>query len=250
MSLRALAPVLLFATAAVAATELEVPPFVRAAVEAADRSADDRALDAGRDPARMLAFFGIRPGARVAELGAGRGYTAELLARVVGPEGKVYGQNTPQILERFAEKPWSERLAKPVMANVVRLDRSFDDPFPADVKDLDAVLLVLFYHDAVWLGVDRDRMNRAVLRALEPGGIYGIVDHSARAGSGIADAQALHRIDEAVVRREVEAAGFRLEAEADFLRNRDDTRDWSASPSAAAERRGTSDRFVFRFVRP
>ncbi len=241
---------LLLATVVVGATEPAVPAFVRAAVEAPDRSADDRALDAGREPAEMLAFFGIRPGARVAELGAGRGYTAELLARVVGPEGKVYGQNTPQLLERFAEKPWSERLTKPVMANVVRLDRSFDDPFPADVKDLDAVLIVLFYHDTAWLGVDRDRMNRAVLRALKPGGVYGIVDHSGRAGSGIADAQALHRIDEAVVRSEVEAAGFRLDGEADFLRNPADSRDWSASPSAAAERRGTSDRFVLRVVKP
>jgi len=68
------------------------------------------------------------------------------------------------------------------MQNVVRLDRSFEDPFPAEVVGLDAVLLVLFYHDAVWLKVDREKMNRAVYRALAPGGVYGIVDHSAKAG--------------------------------------------------------------------
>ena len=143
--------------------ESAIPPAVQAAVDAPDRSAEDRALDAGRHPAQTLAFFGIRPGARVAELGAGGGYTTELLARVVGSDGSVYGQNSPFILERFAEKPWSLRLANPVMVGVKRLDRPFDDPFPEDVHELDAVLLVLLYHDTVWMKVDRAKMNRAVL---------------------------------------------------------------------------------------
>jgi predicted methyltransferase len=228
----------------------EIPPAVHAAVDAPDRSPEDRALDAGRQPARMLAFFGIGPGQRVAELGAGGGYTTELLARLVGPQGRVYGQNTSFILERFAEKPWSARLARPVMKNVLRLDRPFDDPFPPDVRDLDAVLMVLLYHDSVWMKADRGRMNRAVFGALRPGGVYGIVDHSAKAGSGTADVETLHRIDEEFVKREVQAAGFELAGEADFLRNREDARDWSASPRAAGERRGSSDRFVLRFVKP
>src|SRR5688572_16002831 len=80
----------------------------KSAVDAPDRDADDRALDAGRKPAEMLTFFGIQPGMRVAELMAGRGYTAELLARAVGPSGEVYGQNNRFILERFAEAPWSQ----------------------------------------------------------------------------------------------------------------------------------------------
>jgi predicted methyltransferase len=227
-----------------------IPDAVQVAVDAPDRSADDRALDAGRRPARTLAFFGIRPGMRVAELGAGGGYTTELLARVVGPSGRVYGQNSPFILQRFAEAPWSARLAKPGMKNVVRLDREFDDPFPADLRDLDAVLIVLQYHDTVWMKRDRARMNRAVFSALEPGGVYGIVDHSAKPGAGLDDVESLHRIEEANVRREVEAAGFQLAAEGDFLRNPQDARDWSASPRAAGERRGTSDRFVLKFVKP
>ena len=123
----------------------DVSPAIRAAVDAKDRSAADRALDDGRHPAETLAFFGIAPGMRVAELGAGGGYTTELLARVVGPRGVVYGQNSPLILSRFAEKPWSERLAKKVDANVVRADREFDDPLPPDARDLDAVILILFY---------------------------------------------------------------------------------------------------------
>jgi predicted methyltransferase len=228
----------------------EIPAAVRSAVDAGDRSPEDRALDAGRQPAQTLAFFGIQPGMRVAELGSGGGYTTELLARVVGPTGRVYGHNTPWILERFAEAPWSARLAKPVMQTVVRLDRSFEDPFPADLVGLDAVLIVLLYHDTVWQKADRDKMNRAVYRALKPGGVYGIVDHSAKAGTGVADVETLHRIEESAVRREVEAAGFRLVGEGDFLRDPEDARDWSPSPRVAGERRGSSDRFVLKFVRP
>ena len=229
---------------------VDVPATIRAAVGAPDRSDADRALDAGRHPAETLAFLGITPGMRVAELGAGGGYTSELLARVVGPTGTVFAQNSPLILSRYAEKPWGERLAKPVMAKVVRVDRDFDDPLPPDAHDLDAVLIILFYHDTVWMNVDRARMNAAVFRALRPGGVYGVIDHSARAGTGLADVQTLHRIDEKVVRDEVQAAGFRLAAEASFLRNPSDPRDWNDSPRVAAERRGTSDRFVLKFVKP
>lgn len=223
---------------------------IEAAISADDRSADDKALDAQRKPEQMLKFFGIAPGQRVAELGAGGGYTAELLARVVGPSGKVYGQNSKFILERFAEAPWSARLAKPVMSNVVRLDTPFDAPFPADVHDLDAVLIVLFYHDTVWQQVDRPKMNRAIFQALKPGGVFGVVDHNARDGAGVTETETLHRIAEKDVIEEVTAAGFELGASADFLRNPDDTRDWNASPRKAGERRGTSDRFVLRFVKP
>ena len=221
-----------------------------AAVAAADRSADDRALDEGRDPGAMLAFFGIAPGMKVAELGAGGGYTAELLARTVGPSGKVYAQNSQFLLDRFAQKPWTERLQKPVMANVVRLDRPFDDPFPPEVQDLDAVLIVLFYHDTYWQKVDRAKMNAAVMRVLKPGGVYGIVDHSAAAGRGANDVESLHRIEESTLRADVEQAGFVLAGSADFLKRPDDTRDWSASPRTAGEKRGTSDRFVLKFVKP
>jgi len=231
-------------------TKASATASISSAVSADDRSADDRALDGGRHPAEMLAFFGIAPGMRVAELAAGGGYTAELLARTVGPTGRVYGHNSPLILERFAAAPWSTRLSRPVMSNVVRVDRDFDDPLPPEAKDLDAVLLILFYHDTVWMGTDRARMNRAVFAALKPGGVFGVVDHSGRIGTGTSEVQTLHRIEESVVRQEIEAAGFQLAGEADFLRNASDTRDWNDSPRAAAERRGTSDRFVLKFIKP
>jgi len=249
VSASATAPVASAAPVA-AASSVPVSPAVAAAVAASDRTEADRALDAGRKPDQVLSFFGIAPGMRVAEIAAGGGYTSELLARVVGPSGKVYGQNIKLFLERFAEKPWSERLAKPVMANVVRVDREVDDPLPPDAKNLDAVVSVLIYHDTVWLGANRERMNKAIFDALKPGGVYGIVDHSGRDGTDATETETLHRIEEKVVKDEVLRAGFVLDAEANFLKNPADTRDWSASPRFAGERRGTSDRFVLRFKKP
>lgn len=233
-----------------ASPSVEITPAARAAVDAPDRTPEDRALDAGRHPAELLSFFGIAPGMKVAELGAGGGYTAELLARVVGPTGKVYGQNTKFIVEKFAEKPWSERLAKPVMKNVVRVDREWDDPLPADAVDLDAVFMVLIYHDTVWWKADRAKMNAAIFKALRKGGTFAIVDHSGRPGTGTTETETLHRIEEKALREEVEKAGFHLAGDASFLRNPADARDWNDSPRVAAERRGTSDRFVLKFVKP
>src|SRR5436853_3023669 len=94
-----------------------------AIVAAPDRTDADRALDPGRKPAQMLEFLGVRPGMKVAEIGAAGGYTTELLQRAVGPTGVVYGQNSPMVLQRFAEKPWAERLARPVNKTIVRADR-------------------------------------------------------------------------------------------------------------------------------
>jgi predicted methyltransferase len=235
------------ASSAPAATATPSAPSV---VDATDRDPKDKELDASRHPADLLAFAGITPGMHVAELFAGTGYTTELLARAVGPSGVVYGENSKAVLERFAEKPWSARLAKPVMKNVVRVDREFDDPLPPEAKALDAVFMVLNYHDTVWIGTNRAKMNKAVLAALKTGGEYVIVDHFAKEGSGTKDVKTLHRIDKAVVVSEVTKAGFKLGKEGDFLRNASDTRDWNDSPMAAKEKRGTSDRFVLVFVKP
>src|SRR5690606_7857365 len=124
---------------------------------------------------------------------------------------------------------------KPVMRPVVRVDREFDAPLPPEATDLDAVVNVLLYHDTVWMKTDRTRMNRAIFAALRPGGTYVVIDHSGRPGSGLTEVETLHRIEENVVRQEIEDAGFTLVAEADFLRNPADTRDWNASPRKAGE---------------
>lgn len=235
---------------AAAAPGLQISDAARAVLAAPDRTEADRALDAGRHPEALLSYYDVQPGMRVGELMAGGGYTVELLARAVGETGAVYGVNSPFILERFAAAPWAERLSRPVNARVTRLDRDFDAPFPEDVRDLDRVFSVLVYHDFIWMGTDRAKMNASVFAALRSGGIYAVVDHSAEDGSGARDAETLHRVDQALVRAEVEAAGFRYVGEADFLRNPADPRDWSASPRAAGEQRGTSDRFAMSFVKP
>jgi len=227
-----------------------VTPFVRNVVLDPDRLEADRALDAGRHPEELLAFLEVAPGLRVGEIGAGGGYTTELVARAVGERGRVFAENNRLVLERFAAKPWADRLQRVAMRNVVRVDREFDDPFPPEARDLDAVYINLFYHDTVWMGADRDRMNRAVFAALRPGGFYFVIDHASRSGRGVADAQTLHRIDEAFVIAEVERAGFELRAVGDFLRNPADKHDWNASPRTAGERRGTSDRFALQFEKP
>jgi predicted methyltransferase len=225
-------------------------PSPQAIVDAPDRTEADRKLDAGRKPAELLAFLKVRPGMKVAELFAGGGYTTELLARAVGPTGVVYGQNTRFVLARFAEKPWRERLARPINKNVVRVDRELDDPLPPEAHDLDLVVSNIIYHDTVWQEVDRAKMNGAVLAALAPGGRYVVCDSSAKEGAGTSVAKTLHRIEESVVRSEVSAAGFKLVEEGNFLRNPADPRDWNSSPGAAGERRGTSDRFCLAFAKP
>jgi predicted methyltransferase len=233
-----------------AAEPIAPPADSQAIASAADRDEADKKLDGGRHPAEFLSFLALTPGMRVAELGAGTGYTTELLARAVAPKGKVWAQNNAGFL-KFVGKPWAERLGKPVLKKVVvRVDREFDAPLPPDAKNLDAVVSVLIYHDTTWLGVDRAKMNKAVLAALKPGGEYVIVDHSAAEGHGANDAKTLHRIEESTVVQEVERAGFHRAGNADFLRNPGDTRDWNDAPNVAADKRGTSDRFVLKFIKP
>jgi len=148
---------------------LVVTPAIQAIVDAPDRSADDRALDAGRHPAETLAFLGIAPGMRVAELFVGGGYTSELLARAVGPQGVVYAQNNARV-NGFVGPVWGARLQTPAMRNVVRVDRELDAPLPPEATNLDVVLMNLVYHDTYWMKVDRakalSKRRRSVAREL------------------------------------------------------------------------------------
>jgi len=226
---------------------LPVPPWIREAVAAPGRPEGDRHRDTDRRPGEVLAFFGIRPGMKVAEMMAGTGYYTDLLARAVGSLGRVYAQNNAFVLARFADKPLTARLKDPALANVVRLDRELEDPgLP---EGLDAVLMIRFYHDTYWQKTDRKKMNRAIFQALKPGGIFGVVDHQAEAGSGDRDVLRLHRVDEALVKREILAAGFVLDAESDVLKNPDDPRDFNIFADGAKNRDKT-DRFVLRFRKP
>jgi predicted methyltransferase len=216
----------------------------QAIIAAPDRSDADRQTDQRRDPVKLLAFTGARAGTRVLDMGAGAGYSTELLARVVGPTGAVYAQNSAEIFERVKDR-FNARAQSPAMKNVMHLTRSFDDPVPADVRDLDLITFFFFYHDTTYMNVDRAEMDRKLFASLKPGGVLVIADHSARPGDGASVGKTLHRIEESVLRREVEAAGFKLVAEGDFLRHPEDPRDAPVFRPAIPV-----DEFVLKFEKP
>jgi predicted methyltransferase len=230
----------------------QIPQNIKDAVASPGRPAADRALDAGRRPDQMLAFFGIAPGMKVGEIFAGGGYTTQLLSAAVGPTGMVYSQNPvfPPERQRIADA-FSARLKNPALKNVSAISTKPDseDLFGAPPGSLDVVVTNMNYHDLVLVGADRGKINGAVFKALKPGGVYGIVDHSAKPGTGASDVK-LHRIDEDFVIAEVEKSGFKLEAASSALRHPEDDRTWVTAPQAAGARRGTSDRFMIKFVKP
>lgn len=236
---------LLGALSLAACTSLEPTPDYRNAVVAGDRTDADRVVDQKREPQKLLEFYGVRPGMRVLDMSAGRGYNSELLARVVGPKGKVYAQSSPKLMFPAVKAAMEERMKTPVMANVEYVIREFEDPAPPSARNLDIVTFNFNYHDTVWLGTDRARMNRAVFDALKRGGIYIVADHSARPGAGVSVAKSLHRIEESTVRSEVLAAGFKLVDSADFLRNAEDRREVPVSKNTVR-----NDEFVLKFVKP
>jgi len=234
-----------------------------------DRSAADRNRDVSRKPQQVLAFIGIRPGMVALDLSAGGGYTTELLARAVGPAGRVFGQSAPPAtdgLQRQSAVPeggsaaspqptarpsspqaLAERAKNSGLANLIPAVQTFENPIPPDVSSggLDLVTLMFNYHDFGHMGVDRARMNAAVFAALKSGGHYVIADHAGRPGTGISESGTLHRIEESFLRQEVEAAGFKLVAQGDFLRNLLDPHDKNRPEPPMPK-----DDFILKFVKP
>lgn len=246
-----------------------------------DRSTADRTNDLRRQPQQMLDFIGIRPGIVAVDLSAAGGYTTELLARAIGPSGTVYGQSRPRDPDKppaaaaasegnshpnvmvapvgvaaggprpspvaLADREGKLRAAAIPSAPIIAVVRPFEDPMPPELAEgrLDLVTLMFNYHDLGFMGVDRAAMNRSVFRALKPGGLYVIADHAGRPGTGISESGTLHRIEEAFLRQEVEASGFRLAAEANFLRNNNDPRDKNTPDPPQPK-----DEFVLKFVKP
>jgi len=243
---RAVFLALAFTLAASLGAAAQGVPDYAAIVAAPDRSAADRDTDKRRDPVKLLAFTGVRTGMKVLDMGAGGGYSTELMARAVGPTGIVYGQNAANF-ER-AVTALQARTQTPAGKNITPLARPFDDPLPPEVRDLDLVTYFFFYHDTTYLDVDRAQMNRKLFAALKPGGVMIIADHSAKVGDGISVGRSLHRIEESVLRNEVAAAGFKFAAEGDFLRQPADKRDFSVQPVTPT--RPAVDEFVLRFEKP
>jgi predicted methyltransferase len=203
------------------------------------RTEADRRTDAARHPAEFLPFTQVQPGMQVLDVATGGGYTSQLLALAVGPTGMVWAQ---------AQQPgaaMTKRLADHPQANLTVVTRSFEDPVPDQAPPLDLITIILNYHDISYLPVDRAKMNKRLFDALKRGGRLVVIDHAARDGTGVTDAKTLHRIDKAVVLAEVTRAGFVLDEESDFLRNRADPRDQTSSNSPIP-----TDKFALRFVKP
>jgi predicted methyltransferase len=227
------------------AAEDAKPPDFAAIVAAPDRSDADRKVDQRRHPVQMLAFTGVMPGMKVLDMEASAGYSTELLARSVGPDGVIYAQDSAEVLERFVKDKFDIRAQKPAMKNVVHVVRNFDDPIPPGVTGLDLITFFFAYHDVTYMPVDRAEMNRKMFAALKPGGFLVIADHSAKPGDGTNVGKTLHRIEESTLRQEIEAAGFRLASEADFLRHPEDPRDVPVFKSQVP-----NDEFVLKYQKP
>jgi predicted methyltransferase len=231
--------------AAIAATapKPSIAQDYAAIIAAPDRADSDRQTDKRRDPVKLLSFTGAKTGMTVLDMGAGGGYSTELMARAVGPTGKVYAQDhetSPRAKERF-----DARMKTDAMKNVTALDRPFDDPVPDDVKDLDLITFFFFYHDTTYMAVDRAAMNKKLFAALKPGGMLIIADHSAKEGAGTSVGKTLHRIEQNTLEKEVLAAGFNLVAAGEFLRHPEDTREEKIFGAKVP-----IDEFVLKFRKP
>ncbi len=208
--------------------------------------------DALTDPAmkgpEVIAFMGVKPGDKVADIVAGRFVRA--LSQAVGPKGKVYAVAPAEIVKFHPEEMglFKALAADPAYANVVVLTPPINAPaLPAG---LDEVFIRQNYHDLhdKFMGpADVPAFNRAVFAALKPGGVYVVLDHADAVGSGLSGTEGRHRIEAATVKTEVLAAGFVLDAESAILANpADDHSKIVFDPSV----RGKTDQFLLRFRKP
>ncbi len=224
---------LLLSSYAVTLGAQAVPPAVQNAVADMGRPQADKDRDAVRHPEAVLAASGIKAGDKVVELSPGGGYMTRLFSKLVGPNGHIYAANLPTFNERYAAGP-IEVSKSAGYSNVSVVTQKYEMlslPEPVDV-----VWTSENYHDFQNMGMfktDTAAMDKAIFAALKPGGMYIVTDYPAAAGSGTRDTQALHRIDPEVIKREVTAAGFRLESESNVLANPGDNHSARSSQSAS-----------------
>jgi predicted methyltransferase len=219
-----------------------VPQYVRDAVASKDRTPAMTARDADRKPAELLALSGVKPGDRVVEFASFGQYFTTMLSSIVGEKGLIYMYDLPYTEARagaasrdFVARHPNSRYEL-VDYNTIQLP-----------QNIDIVFNVLYYHDLSINKTDVAVLNRKVLDSLKPGGIYFIVDHNARPGSGRTDTDKLHRIDPAVIKQELTAAGFELVEDSKLLANPEDDHSWMVF---APGKRGTTDQAVLKFRKP
>ncbi|TLY85741.1 MAG: class I SAM-dependent methyltransferase [Gammaproteobacteria bacterium] len=227
------------------------PPYITRAVGDSARPEADTKRDADRHPALTLAVAGVKPGDQVAELIPGAGYFTRLLSAVVGPRGKVYAVVPPRRPDAPADQPDPAARLQPITSDshyrnvTVSVQKVAQLELP---RGLDLVWTSQNYHDFHNLpDIQVADIDKAVFRALKPGGVYLVLDHAAQAGSGFRDTSTLHRIDPEAVKKEVMSAGFRFEARSDILSNQDDPHTAKVFDPAI---RGHTDQFIFKFRKP
>ena len=223
------------------AAHAAVPPAIAAAVADPGRPDVNRALDGVRKPGEVVAFAGVKPGMVVAELGSGGGYYTRILAKAVGPKGKVLAVVTKGQAARPGGLDTLNALAMAYPnVSIVTVDSL---PTLALPEKADLFWTTENYHDFHnGPTANVPGMDKAVYDNLKPGGVFYVEDHNAADGAGLEAASKLHRMDEAVAKAELTAAGFRLEAEGDLLRNPSDSRTTTNSEAGHF----VTDRFMLR----
>jgi len=218
-------------------------PFIVAAVADPRRPEADTTRDALRHPAEVMAFTGVQPGWRIADIGAGGGYYSRLFAVAVGDGGRVYAVDRAGT----AERPRPMATVAPTYSNITHLTAGYQGWTIAE--PLDAIFISQIYHDFYLpaLNIDVPALNRQMFAALKPGGVLVIIDHAAADGSPISVTDSLHRIARAQVISDMTAAGFVLQEESDVLRNPADNH---AERVFESDIRGRTDQFTLRFVKP
>jgi predicted methyltransferase len=231
-----------------AAQAAGIPKYISAAVADKARPEKDTARDANRKPAETIAFAGMKPGMIVGELVPGGGYYTRILAKVVGPKGHVYAITGAEILPKISKAADASKAiaADPAYGNVSAITEPAGElKVP---ERLDVVWTTQNYHDLhiekLFGKVDMLALNKSIYASLKAGGIYFVLDHAATPGSGTADTEKLHRIDEAVVKKEVVAAGFKFDGESKILNNPADPHTAAVFDAAI---RGKTDQFMLRF---
>jgi predicted methyltransferase len=222
-----------------------------AALAHTGRPAADLKRDALDHPADMLRLAGIKPGMKVADVLAGDGYYSELLSDIVGPQGRVLLINNAAF-DKWSEPDLDNRLAGSRLPNVVRQTLDLND-MKLSPGSLDAVLLIKVYHDLYWVDsspnspwpkIDVNGVLDQLAKALKPGAVLLLVDHSAKPGRGSSDASELHRIEEAFAIKDFTAHGFKVVGKSELLKRPEDARDQISFKGPAL---GKTDRFVLVF---
>jgi len=239
------------APSAARAQAAAVPAYIASAVADNGRPDADRARDANRKPAETLMFIGVKRGEKIGELLPGGGYFTRILSKAVGPKGKIFALVPQRPANAPADMPDMAARLKVIVddanySNVTMVQRplaSLAAPEPVDM-----VFTALNYHDLHNVpGLDLAKFNKLVFESLKPGGSFVVIDHSARAGSGVSDTSTLHRIDMEAVKSEVTAAGFEFLGSSDILANPADPRTAKVFDPAI---RGQTDQFILKFRKP